>query len=126
MLNQEKILNLKKHVLIIGANYYPEDSAIGLYTTQKAEYLAANGFQVTIITGFPYYPQWNIFQPYKRLKKTFFEENINGVKILRYRQYVPNNPKFLNRIWHILSFTMGMIVNLFKITKPDVFLAIAA
>ena len=29
-----------KNITIIGINYYPEDSAIGLYTTQKAEFLA--------------------------------------------------------------------------------------
>ena len=41
---------MSKKITIIGINYFPEDSAIGLYTTQKAEYLVENGFDVTVIT----------------------------------------------------------------------------
>ncbi|HIP33818.1 MAG TPA: colanic acid biosynthesis glycosyltransferase WcaI, partial [Bacteroidia bacterium] len=40
-------------ITIIGLNYYPEDTAIGLYTTQLAEYLSHNNFKVEVITGFP-------------------------------------------------------------------------
>ena len=116
-------MNSKITVTIIGVNYYPEDSAIGLYTTQKAEYLANNGFEVTIITGFPYYPRWKIFNSY-RDKPLFFKETVNGVKVLRVKQYVPFNPSFVKRIIHLLSFTFGSIINLFKTSKPDIVITI--
>ena len=54
-----------KSITIITGNYFPEDTAIGLYTTQFAKFLQNNGFDVTIITGFQYYPKWEISEEYK-------------------------------------------------------------
>lgn len=114
---------MSKKIVIIGINYYPEDSAIGLYTTQKAEYLVSKGFDVTVITGFPYYPQWEIRDDYKS-KPYLLKESINGVKVLRSKQYVPSNPTFLKRIIHLISFTFGNFINLFKLEKPDIVISI--
>ena len=96
---------MKNNIIIIGINFYPEDSAIGLYTTQKAEYLASKGYDVTVITGFPYYPQWKIRDDYKS-KSYLVKETINGVKVLRSKQYVPIDPTFLKRIIHLIRFTI--------------------
>ena len=112
-----------KRITIIGANYYPEDSAIGLYTTQKAEYLLKKGFEVTMVTGFPYYPQWEIWNDYK-LNSYYINENINGVQVYRYKQYVPQKPTFTRRIIHLLSFTLGSVPNIFKGNKPDLVIVI--
>lgn len=112
-----------KKITIIGINYYPEDSAIGLYSTEKAEYLVSKGFDVTVITGFPYYPQWEIRQDYKS-KNYLVKEVINGVKVYRCKQYVPKDPTFIKRIIHLISFTFGNFINLFKIEKPDIVISI--
>jgi colanic acid biosynthesis glycosyl transferase WcaI len=114
---------LNNKIVIIGINYYPEDSAIGLYTTEKAEYLVSKGFDVSVITGFPYYPQWEIRQDYKT-KNYLVEEIINGVKVYRSKQYVPKNPTFLKRIIHLTSFTFGNFINLFRVDKPDIVISI--
>lgn len=114
---------MNKKIVIIGINYSPEDSAIGLYTTEKAEYLVSKGFNVSVITGFPYYPQWEIQKEYKS-KKYLFKEIINGVKVYRSKQYVPRNPKFSKRILHILSFSLGNFINLFRLSKPDIIISI--
>lgn len=118
---KEKLKN--NNITIIGINYYPEDSAIGLYTTQKAEYLVSKGYNVTVITGFPYYPQWQIRPEYKS-KNYLIKEEINGVTVLRNKQYVPKDPTFFKRILHLISFTFGNFLNLFKISKPDIVIAI--
>lgn len=114
---------MKNKIVIIGINYYPEDSAIGLYSTQKAEYLVSKGFEVSVITGFPYYPQWKIREDYKQ-KSYFFKEEINGVKVYRSKQYVPTNPTFIKRILHLISFTFGGFCNLFKVKKPDIVISV--
>ncbi|UKM65596.1 WcaI family glycosyltransferase [Flavobacteriaceae bacterium GSB9] len=114
---------MSKKIVIVGINYYPEDSAIGLYTTQKAEYLISKGYDVSVITGFPYYPQWEIGADYKG-KKYLVSEHINGVKVYRSRQYVPKDPTFTKRILHLISFTFGNFINLFKVNKPDVVISI--
>ncbi|MFT4802008.1 MAG: colanic acid biosynthesis glycosyl transferase WcaI [Flavobacteriaceae bacterium] len=114
---------MKKNITIIGINYYPEDSAIGLYTTQKAEYLVSEGYNVSVITGFPYYPQWEINSEYQS-KKKFYKENINGITVYRYKQYVPQKPTFFKRIVHLLDFSFGTFINIFKIKETDVVLCI--
>ena len=57
----------KRHITIITANYYPEDTAIGLYTNQFSRFLVEKNMAVTVITGFPCYPQWAIYEDYKAL-----------------------------------------------------------
>ena len=112
-----------KKVTIIGINYYPEDSAIGLYTTQKAEYLVSKGYNVSVITGFPYYPQWKIREEYLD-KPYLLKETINGVDIYRNKQYVPKDPTFFKRILHLVSFTFGNFLNIFRVPKPDIVISI--
>lgn len=112
-----------KKITIITANYYPEETAIGLYTTQFSEYLNNNNFEITILTGFPYYPKWEIPKDYKA-KSRFYEENINGIKIVRFKQYVPSKVTFLSRILMILSFNFGLLINLFKLKKSDLVICI--
>ena len=114
---------MKKKITIIGSNYFPEDTAIGLYTSQLAEYLNLNNIDVTVITGFPYYPAWRIHENY-RSKKRFLEENINGIRVLRYKQYVPKKPTFIKRILHLLDFSLGTLFNIFKVKKTDVILCV--
>ena len=126
MVLQQNLLKtepLNKTISIISLNYYPEDTAIGLYSTQMAEHLQSNGWNVTVITGFPYYPQWEIFSDYKN-KKSFLEENIKGIRVLRYKQFVPSNPSFTKRIFHIIDFTFGSYFNIKKVKKADVVLSI--
>lgn len=107
-----------KDITFITVNYAPEDTAIGLYTSQLAEFLVTKGYNVSVITGFPYYPMWKIPENYQD-KPCFYSEEINGVKIYRYKFYVPENQNFFHRILHILSFNFGNFFNLRKIKKAD-------
>ncbi|WP_282122587.1 WcaI family glycosyltransferase [Algibacter mikhailovii] len=110
-------------VTLISGYYYPEDTAIGLYNTQMVEWLEIKGYKVTVITGFPSYPQWRIRDEY-RDKKTFLLEGHNKTKIYRYKQYVPSTPTFLTRILLLLDFTFGSFVNVLKIKECDVVISI--
>ena len=113
----------KKNITFISLNYAPEDSAIGLYSSQWVEFLESNGHNVTVVTAFPYYPQWEIYKDYK--SKPLFHKEINGRStILRYKQYVPKAPTFFKRIIHLIDFTLGSFINLFKIKKCDLVIAV--
>jgi len=112
-----------KTITLIGINFYPEDTAIGLYSTQMAEYLVQKGYKINIITGFPYYPQWKITSEYLN-KPNFYKEIYNNITIYRYKQYVPKKPTFFKRIIHLIDFTLGSLVNCFKIKKTDLVIAI--
>lgn len=110
-------------ITVISLNFYPEDTAIGLYSTQMAEFLAEN-HEVEIITAFPYYPQWKIQEDYRK-KPFFFKETIGSLSIYRTKQYVPSNPSFLKRILLMATFTLGSLINVFRVkNKPDLVIAV--
>jgi colanic acid biosynthesis glycosyl transferase WcaI len=125
LVTQQSLLKKEKlnKITIITGYYYPEDTAIGLYNTQMVEYLESIGHEVTVITGFPSYPQWRIRDDYKN-KSTFFTEKNNKAKIFRYKQYVPSNPTFFKRILLLLDFTFGAFINTFKIKECDIVISI--
>ena len=112
-----------KNITFIGLNYAPEDTAIGLYSTQWVNFLKEAGYNVTVVTAFPYYPKWEISEEYKQ-RKTFLKEELNGTTVLRYKQYVPKNPTFLKRIIHLLDFTFGSFRNLYKIKECDLVISV--
>ena len=110
---------MQKRVLLIGGNYHPEPIGIGKYNGEMIEWLAQNGYECTVVTSFPYYPQWKIQQPYhknsywykKEVKfcKPFYE---NSIQIYRCPQYVPDNPSGAKRMLLGLSFflTSSLII----------------
>lgn len=114
---------MQTNLTLIGINFYPEDTAIGLYSTQMAKYLAHNGYAVNVVTGFPYYPQWKIWDTYRNKSKRVVEAH-QDVTIYRYKQYVPSHPTFAKRILHLLDFTWGSIFNVLKIKRCDVVICI--
>ena len=113
---------MKNNITLIGINFYPEDSSTGLYSTQMAEHLSIAN-KIDVITGFPYYPEWEIRDEYKN-KKTYLVEEKDNITIYRYKQYVPKNPSFKNRIIHLLDFTLGSIRNVFKVKKSDLVICV--
>ena len=108
----------QKSITIITANYYPEDTAIGLYTTQFSQFLLEKGYKVQVLTGFPSYPQWEIYDNYKKLP-AFFSENFNGIEIFRYKQFVPKKVNFKGRVLMMLDLFYGTLLNLKKIKNTD-------
>lgn len=111
------------HITFIGLNYAPEDTAIGLYSTQMVDALIAAGAKVTVITAFPYYPQWKISNEYIDQPR-FLKEEKENLTIYRYKQYVPAQPTFLKRVLHIASFTLGNLINSNKIKDTDLVISI--
>ncbi|HBO80597.1 MAG TPA: colanic acid biosynthesis glycosyltransferase WcaI, partial [Cupriavidus sp.] len=55
-------------ILLYCLNYAPELTGIGKYTGEQAEWLAARGHQVRVITAPPYYPAWKIDRAYRGLR----------------------------------------------------------
>jgi colanic acid biosynthesis glycosyl transferase WcaI len=95
-------------ILIYGLNYHPEVTATGKYTTEMAEWLVRDGKnEVDVITGMPFYPQWEISEEYK--KKAWIQEKINGVRVFRCPLYVPQDGGTLKRILHETSFSVSSL-----------------
>src|SRR3954454_14049828 len=68
-------------ILIHGMNYAPEPLGVGRYTGELAEFLAAQGENVEVITSLPHYPGWKVSAPYRPWR--YVVETRNGVRIIR-------------------------------------------
>ena len=85
-------------VLLFGGNYFPEPIGIGKYNGEMVKWLADQGYNCTVVTTFPYYPDWKIQAPYIRKSLWYKSEKIilkNGscIKIVRCPSYIPKRPK---------------------------------
>lgn len=94
--------------MLIGGNYAPEPTGIGKFNGEMMNWLANNGYDCTVITSYPYYPQWEVQKPYDRIKSWYRKEEASGgrLKIYRCPQYVPAKPSGKKRI--MLDFTFAV------------------
>ncbi|MEG1518845.1 MAG: WcaI family glycosyltransferase [Cetobacterium sp.] len=118
---------MKKKIAVVGLNYYPEESSTGLYSTEMCDYLK-DEFDVDMITGYPYYPEWEIYKNYKD-KNGVLEEERNGVNIFRVKQYIPKKLNPINRLYHYYDFykktlevTSKKKYDLVMVILPNIFL----
>lgn len=99
----------KERVLLLAGNFYPETTGIGKYNGEMFEWLSKQGYSCTVVTTFPYYPDWKIQNPYAKRCFWFKSELVpveNGlpIKIIRCPHYVPKNPSGSKRILSEFSF----------------------
>jgi colanic acid biosynthesis glycosyl transferase WcaI len=111
-------------ILIYSINYFPELTGIGKYNAEMAEWLAAQGHEVVIITAPPYYPWWQVQPPYRSwLYRT---EQLDNVRVYRCPLWVPRRPTGVKRLLHLSSFALSsiplLLLQLFK--RPDVLIAL--
>lgn len=93
-------------VAIVGINYRPELTGIGVYTSGLAEYLAEQGIQSDVYTAFPYYPAWK-----KTDRRVLWRrERIGAVSVRRHYVFVPSRPSALKRMLHELSFITSVCI----------------
>lgn len=87
---------------LISINFAPELTGIAVYSTGLAEYLAQTDCEVTVHTGFPYYPQWKKERADRG--RLFRAVSHHQIALRRCYLYVPDRPTALRRILHELSF----------------------
>lgn len=111
-------------LLLYCLNYAPEITGIGKYATEQAEWLAARGHDVRVITGPPYYPAWRIADGYSGWQ--YRREARNGVRIYRAPLWVPRRPSGLKRLIHLASFAASSLPVLWAqwSWRPDVLLLV--
>jgi len=111
-------------ILICGINYAPELIGVGKFSSELAEWLVAQGHEVSVVAAPPYYPAWRVERPYSAWH--YRREVRAGVRIWRCPVWVPSRPTGLKRLLHLLSFTTSslpvMVTRIFA--RPDVVIAI--
>ncbi|MDO8432781.1 MAG: glycosyltransferase family 4 protein [Candidatus Binatus sp.] len=111
-------------ILFLGSNYWPDETGNAMFVTGRCEYLASRGHNVTICTGFPYYPEWRPREEYRG--RYFMREKHNGVEIVRSPLYVPQRITSMGRILHEISFIASSLVTAMWQEKPDLLYIVSA
>jgi colanic acid biosynthesis glycosyl transferase WcaI len=121
-------MEVKKRILVLGINCLPELTGIGKYTGEMVSWMAQEGHETTMVTGFPYYPNWKVQAPYSG--NNYKKEKMFDGKLTIYRcpLYVPKNPSGLKRLIHESIFFVSAGFVVFKLLfgkKQDLIFAIA-
>ena len=111
-------------ILIYGINYAPELTGIGKYSAEMAEWLAARGHSVSVVTAPPYYPQWRVHDGYRAGR--YAREERAGVSVRRAPLWVPARPGGVKRLLHLASFALSSLPSLLRAAagRPDVILVV--
>lgn len=84
-----------------------------------AESLQEQGHEVTVLTGFPNYPQGKIYTGYRL--RLWHKEVINGVPVVRVPLYANHGQSALKRAWNSLSFALtASLLGPFLLRRADV------
>jgi len=108
---------------VIGINYWPEQTGIAVFSTGRAEYLAARGHQVTVCSAVPYYPEWRVAAAYRR--RPFAREQRAGVDLRRCPIYVPSTVNAPRRVLHEASFVASAFLRSLCCRRPDLLLVVS-
>ena len=98
-------------ILIVTTNYWPEPTGIAVYTTDLANILTQDGYEVAVLTSLPHYPWWRIPQEFKHMVQGRSEHA--GVSIIRAGHIVPSTMNVVQR----MRFEFSLWRNLLKASK---------
>jgi colanic acid biosynthesis glycosyl transferase WcaI len=109
--------------IVWGINYAPEFTGIAPHSVALCEFLHARGDEVSMVTGFPYYPSWE-----KRPEDRgclYLTDQINGVPVHRCWQFVPRRVSALKRIFHEASFIFTSTLRALSLPRADVYVLVS-
>ncbi len=111
---------MKRRVLLVSGNYFPEPTGIGKYNKEMTDWMADNGFDCTVISTYPYYPYWKVQDPYTRKYLWYSKEELltakgNAVTVYRCPHYVPKKPTGIRRIALDFSFSLSVFFQILKL-----------
>lgn len=106
----------KKSILIYNQYYKPLSNPPAKRLSGFAEYLVTQGWDVTVVTGLPNYPDGKILKGYKVFYK---HEKIEGVNVYRFYELPLRNAGLFKRLVNYTSFALISLLSLPLILKCD-------
>jgi colanic acid biosynthesis glycosyl transferase WcaI len=108
-------------ILFLTHYFHPEVGASQTRILECARLLHARGYEVTVLTGFPNYPDGVIPEGYRgRLLDT---ETIDGIRVLRSAVYPAPNRGFGKRLVNHTSFALSSMLTSWRAGNADVVIA---
>ncbi|TXJ23434.1 MAG: colanic acid biosynthesis glycosyltransferase WcaI [Chitinophagaceae bacterium] len=117
-----------KRILLIGGNYHPELTGVGRYNGEMMDWLASHGYECTVVTTYPYYPQWKTDPIYRKRSFWYSREKWGAVQVHRCPHYVPATPGGLKRMMLDLTFTVSAFFKILQLSfgpKRDIVMVVA-
>ena len=104
---------MSKHILVVSQYFHPEPFRI----TDMCRELVRRGYQVTVLTGIPNYPEGKFYPGYSWFKQR--EEIWNGVRIIRI-PLIPRGNSAIGLVLNYISFVVsGFFWQMFTRVKAD-------
>ncbi len=104
---------MKQHILVISQYFYPEEFRINDICKEWIK----RGYEVTVVTGMPNYPEGKFYKGYGWFKRT--REEYEGIHIIRL-PIIPRGKNAIMLMFNYMSFVVsGFFWKLFTRVKAD-------
>jgi colanic acid biosynthesis glycosyl transferase WcaI len=110
-------------VIVWGINYSPEKTGIAPYNKILCDHLSRLGFDVEMVTAFPYYPAWK--KAPEDSGTLYRRTEIDGVPVHRCWHYVPSRVSTLKRMLHEASFVATSFLKVLMLKKADLYMVVS-
>lgn len=119
-----------KRILFLTDNFPPEVNAPASRTYEHCREWVKKGYEVTVITCAPNFPQGKVYAGYKN--KLWQRETIDGINVIRVWTYIVPNKGFLKRTLDYISYSVSAFIaglfvgtDIIIATSPQFFTALA-
>ena len=106
---------MPKHVAVITAYFWPEQTGISQVVTEFASFLSERGIDVRVATAQPFYPEWEIWPEYRG--KLWSKDAKGGISILRSWHMVSPRPSTVLRIVHDMTLALFALPNFIRVLR---------
>lgn len=96
------------HILFLTDNFPPEVNAPASRTFEHCREWVRAGHRVTVITGFPNFPQGRVYPGYRN--QLWQREQMEGISVIRVWTYITANEGILKRTLDYLSYMFSSII----------------
>jgi colanic acid biosynthesis glycosyl transferase WcaI len=111
-----------RRLTIVSQWYPPEQAPFGRMMQELATRLAAAGWDVTVVTGFPNHPSGIVHDGFR--KRWVQEERHAGVRVLRVWLATSKRRTLLARLATFVTFTVSASWRLLREPRPDIVFAV--
>lgn len=111
-----------KSVVIVSQWFPPEHAPIGYMLKELAGFMAENGWDVEVVTGFPNHPTGRIHANYP--KRRLLRERVDNFDVVRLWLFTSERRSFFTRSLNFLSFTFSVLMYLLARQRPQLVFAV--